>query len=594
MRKSSSYAEFDPELGDLQKKRSLIRRDRQRMDENNPRFHYTQVANQQLDHLRIQPSLTGLDPTVSQERSGRPSFQLMPHVDEEEGIPLMEMEASPRGGREIIGLNDEVLPKKKGTGGNKSTKNVPKPGGANAAAARGSDMSFWKFYCYLITFWAPGPLLGLFGLKTKDRQYAWREKMGLISCILYIGAFVAYITFGFTRTVCHNTTIKTRNNEVSTGYLIINGRAYDLTLSQHPKAAGIPGGSNILYPPINAGGMDGSFLFQNVNGNCKGLIKPRDNCSIPYNGDELAWYMPCRLFAQDGSTEPNRTHVYYDGWACHTSSEARDVYYNMEVNGDVYFTWDDIRNSTRNLVVFSGDVLDLDLIEWILKDDVTYPQLFDTLRTDPLFKGHDILMVLASGEDRQAAKCLSEIIKVGVIDSETVGCICSKIVLYVSLVFILSVVIVKFLMACYFRWWIALRQGATELDNKSTYEREKEIENWVDNPSAAAPLTTVPVKARADYRQQKTNRQSVFIKSSHAQKLIPASDINKYYEDGENKLSKTFKYTTMSTQAALLGKSKKVGRDQNSRSMVFSHSRASSIDLLSRPASMLDPFQGQT
>ncbi|QEL63076.1 hypothetical protein CJJ09_005270 [Candidozyma auris] len=142
MRKSSSYAEFDPESGDLQKKRSLIRRDRQRMDENNPRFHYTQVANQQSDHLRIQPSSTGLDPTVTQERSGRPSFQSMPHVDEEEGIPLMEMEASPRGGREIIGLNDEVSPKKKGTGGNKSTKNVPKPGGANAAAARGSDMSF--------------------------------------------------------------------------------------------------------------------------------------------------------------------------------------------------------------------------------------------------------------------------------------------------------------------------------------------------------------------------------------------------------------------------------------------------------------------
>ena len=92
------------------------------------------------------------------------------------------------------------------------------------------------------------------------------------------------------------------------------------------------------------------------------MIKPRDNCSIPYDGDELAWYMPCRLFNQDGSTKPNNTFAYYKGWACHTSETARDAYYKLKVNGDVYFTWDDVKNSSRNLVVYSGNVLDLDLI----------------------------------------------------------------------------------------------------------------------------------------------------------------------------------------------------------------------------------------
>lgn len=585
---SSKYQEFDPESGDLNRKRSLVRPERQRMDQNHPMYHYSQVVNQESDHLKVQPSLTGLEPTTSTPGS-RKSFQLAAqHISEEdeEGIPLMKIDTSQKGGREVFGLNDEVPTQN-------VTRNVHRKPVLTKSENDDNDIYFWKVYCYVITFWAPGPLLKLFGLNTKSRQFAWREKIGLISCILYIGAFVAYITFGFTKTVCHQGTLKMRSNTISTGYLIINGRAYDLTSSQHPGAAGIPAGSNILYPPINAGGMDGSFLFQNVNGHCKDLIVPRDNCSIPTNGNELAWYMPCRLFNQDGSSEVNSTSVYYDGWACHTSSDARDAYYGLEINGDVYFTWDDIRNSSRNLVVYSGVVLDLDLINWILSDDVTYPELFNNLRDDDTFKGHDISLILSNSEERQAAKCLTEIIKVGVVDSESIGCIASQIVLVVSLVFILSVVIVKFLIACYFRWYVSGKQGATEIDNKSMAAREREIDDWVDTPAANGPINTVPEKARANYRPQKTNRQSVFIKGGNqGLMLIPSADLKSYYSDGDEKLSKAFKYTTMTTQAATLGKSKRNPRASNTRSMLFNQSRNLSVDLLTRPQSAINPFDG--
>lgn len=464
------YQEFDPESGDIGRKRSLVRPERSRMDPNHPQFHYTQVANQEASHLRIQPSTTGVNPRHSTDQDYRRSAHSEGRIPEEEGIPLMDMENKNNRGREVFGLNDEI--------GQSPVKNVTK----NMKAPQRStspkhDIYFWKVYCYAVTFWAPAPLLKLFGLHTKDRQFAWREKIGLITCILYIGAFVAYLTFGFTRTVCSNKVTRTQIGHVNTGYLIIHGRAFDLSSSQHNKAAGVPAGSNVLWPPVNAGGKDASFLFQNVNGNCKGLIKPRDNCSIPTNGDELAWYMPCRLFDQDGQTKPNRTKVYYDGWACHTSNTARQAFYNLKVNGDVYFTWDDIKNSSRNLIVYSGDVLDLNLIDWISRDDVTYPSLFDKLRDDKTYRGHDISLVLTNSEERQAARCLSEIIKVGTIDSDTIGCLASSVVLYVSLVFILSVVIAKFLMACYFRWWMSAKQGATALDTKSMFERNKEIEN---------------------------------------------------------------------------------------------------------------------
>ncbi|EMG46070.1 CHS3 Chitin synthase 3 [Candida maltosa Xu316] len=605
------YSEFDPESGEgIHRKKSLIRPERSRIDANHPRFHYTQVANQEADHIKVQPSSTGIDPRKSMElnqsRSHISDYANPPNQDDEEdeGIPLMDIHnGSPnvsvqndlKGGREVYGLNDEVNDYGNNPKRNQVISSVRPITTPIKNEKPKHDIYFWKVYCYAITFWAPPPLLRLFGLNTKDRQFAWREKIGLISCILYIGAFVAYLTFGFTKTVCASQQIRTRINHVNPGYLIINGRAFDLANAMHPKAAGIQAGEKILYSSMSPGGRDGSFLFQNVNGNCKGLIKPRDNCSIPYNGDELAWYMPCRLFNQDGSTEVNNSFAYYNGWACHTSEVARDALYDLKVNGDVYFTWDDIKNSSRNLVVYSGNVLDLNLIDWIQTDDVTYPELFNKLRDDHTYRGLDISLVLTNSEERQAARCLTEIIKVGVIDSDTIGCIASKVVLYLSLVFILSVVVAKFIMACWFKWVTSRKQGATMYDNKSWAKRNRQIENWVDHDNGiGAEVKTVPVKARANYKSAKTNRQSVFHKTQKLS-LGPNADLSQYY-DNPKALSKSFKYTTMGTQAALLGHNsygkKGLKNNASKQSNLYLTDQGSSTDLLNRPVSSYNPFDG--
>lgn len=587
---------YDPESIGISRGRSLVRPDRSRIDENHPRFHYAQIANQESDHIRIQPSTTGLDPHLSYDTELKRESTRNLHslarsnsLSEEEGIPLMDMKEGNevedlKGGREVFGLNDET--EKSPPKSNFVTRVGRVNYNENKKARPGFDL--WKIYCYLVTFWAPPPLLKLFGMPNKPVQYAWREKIALISCILYIAAFVCYLIFGFTATVCTNFPIRMRVNEVSSGYLIINGRAYDLTHSQHPKAAGIGEDANVLYPPVNAGGMDASFLFQNVNGNCKGLIKPRDNCTIPKNdNDELAWYMPCNLFNQDGSTSPNFTVPYYKGYACHTSGVARQAYYGMEKNGDVYFTWDDINNSSRNLIVYSGEVLDLDLIDWIQKDDLTYPELFDKLKEDKVYRGHDLSLVLTKNADRQAARCLTEIIKVGSVDSRTIGCIASSVVLYCSLVFILSVIIIKFLMAVYFRLFLAGKQGAAYTDNKSMFERSKEIENWVDDPAGDAPIGTVPLKARANYKPAKTNRQSVFNKGKFS---LGPNDLSQYYMKPD-KLSKTFEYTTMTTQAALIGRNKnQLSKSATQQSGLYLNDYSASTEFLNRPSSIYNPF----
>ena len=78
------YSEFDPESGEgLGRKKSLIRPERSRMDESHPRFHYTQVANQESNHIKVQPSSTGVDPRKSNElstsRSHLSNYATPPH-----------------------------------------------------------------------------------------------------------------------------------------------------------------------------------------------------------------------------------------------------------------------------------------------------------------------------------------------------------------------------------------------------------------------------------------------------------------------------------------------------------------------------------
>jgi chitin synthase len=489
---------------ELGRKRSLIRPERRRLDPSDPDYHYRKHA----QRMNVQPSTTGNDPILEDameaETVSSDSTDLKPpHMRNASGGGYNDKQAP---------LDDESSRAARRLTRTKTMENLEKQRQKEKDKMR--PPSLWNVYCAIITFWCPGAIMKCFGMPQKAQQRAWREKVGLVSIILLICTFVGYLTFGFTETVCpSNGNVRLRANEVGNGYMIIHGKAYDLTRSKHPLARGVPSGANVLYDlPEKHGGQDASFLFQNVNGACKGLITAKDNSGIPNVNGNLGWYFPCRTFNQDGSTKANTTFLEYEGFQCHTSDNARKAYYGLRNAGDVYFTWNDIRNSSRNLMVWGGDVLDLSLLDWFNTTQVNVPTIFEEIKNNPAVRGVDVTRAYSSSYEKQVARCFTETIKVGSIDTETIGCIASKVVLYVSLVFILAVVMAKFVLALAFQWFLSRKFAAdkTSSGKADSKARKQQIEEWSDDIYRPPPRLADPAAGP----DRSSKRGSTFLPST--------------------------------------------------------------------------------
>jgi chitin synthase len=182
--------------------------------------------------------------------------------------------------------------------------------------------------------------------------------MGIVGIVAVLMAAVGFITFGFTQTVCGDQALRIRGGEANNGSLVINGYAYDFSRFEHPAI--LPyfnGTTNPLYSDEwQAGGKDASFLFQNVNQKCKGIITPAAGSAIISSGDNMAWYFPCNLHDQNGTSAINITGYELDT-NCHRTAKARSSFGAERPAGQVYYTWDMVKNPQRNLAVYKSYAL---------------------------------------------------------------------------------------------------------------------------------------------------------------------------------------------------------------------------------------------
>jgi chitin synthase len=184
--------------------------------------------------------------------------------------------------------------------------------------------------------------------------------MGLVSVILVLMAGVGFLTFGFTISVCgtpanrfHGGAIG--DNFIGNGSVVIHGYDYNFTNFEHPAAGStFNGTTNPLYTGgWNLAGNDASFLFQKTNQNCLGLITKASSSSISGSGNFLDWYFPCNIYSQYGSNGANLTG-YEASTNCHTTQTSRNLLEKVQVLGQVYYTWDDVKNPNRNLAVYES------------------------------------------------------------------------------------------------------------------------------------------------------------------------------------------------------------------------------------------------
>lgn len=537
VKRQSAYSTSTSKNSQRNSMRSLIKQERARLDSSHSHFHYNKHALQESDHISIEASTTGNDPLIGfssifVDPKDIASPRASSTIQNARSFFREDFTSSGSGGR--AGVTRKSVQSFDASEGNEVTGaslynnrhrvTIQSPNGAiNAAVTPNNHFpSSWTIFCRFVTILILPSILRMFGLTSKRQQEAWREKVGLNFIILLLTALVGFCTLGLSRSVCNDPAVRIHHTAIPSDSIVIHGRIFNISNFNHPPVISHPEGLHGLAVSKSLGATDGSLLFQNVNSQCKGLILP-DKTYTNVQMDKFGrvpWYFPCTTLTFDGRfIEPPiqklvnrpRHNITVDfstqdpQYGCHLQKRSRRIFYTRMLHyGNVYYNWEDLDSSPRNLIVYHGDVIDLDRLKllipmrWRLAPELRKFILPNILLTNPKHahpQQKDLsLQMVSSKRARKVARCLLEIAKVGVVDTDTLGCITSSLVLILSVVFICSIVITKFLFAVYFEWCLSWRMGIER--NWNDQIRDKLIvnnkENAVETPQSKTMSSTQP------------------------------------------------------------------------------------------------------
>lgn len=165
----------------------------------------------------------------------------------------------------------------------------------------------------------------------------------------------------------------------------------------------------------------------------------------------------------------------------------------------VAFSWEQIGLLT-NAMVINGIVLNMDTYMNANPNPITNDTVDDAIRTilrraGGASGGRDATHMFESrSELKVMIPCLSDKYGQGVIDRETAGCFFSSVLLYVTLVVIFALVLVRFVMACVFSWFISWKLSKTPKIVTNGKRWSPYLENNNSTPTKPRPAKRSPRK----------------------------------------------------------------------------------------------------
>ncbi|KAG8213782.1 glycosyltransferase family 2 protein [Butyriboletus roseoflavus] len=315
---------------------------------------------------------------------------------------------------------------------------APTASGWVPGAGIGSGFDPWRVFSRIVTFWAPSFLLmSIGGLKDKNTIQAWREKITLCFIILVLCLAVAFITVGTQMVLCPSTSSTTSARYTTlgsvAGTLSVQGIVFNVT------AANSPQGVNLNLLTEQEPGQDITPYFTRSASQytaCNGLsfhVATDNPCSSTTS---------CPLGLLNASSTFTQLNIH-------------------ETSQLLGYDWDQVA-ILSNYFVVDGAVLNMNPYIELHPSAIPSDPVDLAIRT-VLLQSNDTggkdatLLFYNNAATKSAVPCLTQRYYAGNIDKITPGCFVSSLFLYVGLIVILSLVLVRFAMACVFNWFLSAR-----------------------------------------------------------------------------------------------------------------------------------------
>lgn len=315
----------------------------------------------------------------------------------------------------------------------------------HAAESSPSSNDAWAIFSRVVTFWAPSVLLSsVGGLKDKAVRQAWREKMALCFIISILCMCVGFATVGLQRVLCPQQTVGTEQFitlGTTSGTLGIQGSMFNISQSKSPDPS-----IDFFTLASQLPGQDITTLFTRDASDfsrCQGL------------SFRIALDPPCNTATPCPLGPLNNTATFKNAQL-------------VNITRPVGYDWNQV-STLSNYIVLDGDVLNLNPYiklhpNPIPGDDVD--QALRTLFATPGTSGRDGTRLFMNRADiRTAVPCMLQRYRAGRIDKITPGCFVSQLLLYAGLIVVMSLILVRFVMACVFNWFLSARLAGNPDDS---------------------------------------------------------------------------------------------------------------------------------